>query len=131
MIAPDSPAPSYIHRQKPNKAVVPSVLPDCAVIRHIVELSYCLAHHLTNTLGVLFRSNQTGHLEVCPRLSTAMMEKRLFWREFWLLWSAGAITSAIFGISADSNYPGCRYPSLEGSLTKASVSRYGSDRDYS
>jgi hypothetical protein len=25
-----------------------------------------------------------------------MMEKRLFWREFWLLWSAGAITSAIF-----------------------------------
>jgi transposase len=27
MVAPDSPAPSYIHRQKPNKAVVPSVLP--------------------------------------------------------------------------------------------------------
>jgi hypothetical protein len=25
-----------------------------------------------------------------------MMEKRLFWREFWLLWSAGAITGAIF-----------------------------------
>ncbi len=25
-----------------------------------------------------------------------MTEKRLFWREFWLLWSAGAITSAIF-----------------------------------
>jgi hypothetical protein len=25
-----------------------------------------------------------------------MMERRLFWREFWLLWSAGAITSAIF-----------------------------------
>jgi hypothetical protein len=25
-----------------------------------------------------------------------MMEKRLFWREFWILWSAGAITSAIF-----------------------------------
>ena len=24
------------------------------------------------------------------------MEKRLFWREFWILWSAGAITSAIF-----------------------------------
>ena len=24
------------------------------------------------------------------------MEKRLFWREFWLLWSAGAITGAIF-----------------------------------
>jgi hypothetical protein len=30
MIAPDSPAPSYIHRQKPNKVVVPSVLPDCS-----------------------------------------------------------------------------------------------------
>jgi len=26
MIAPDIPAPSYIHRQKPNNAVVPSVL---------------------------------------------------------------------------------------------------------
>jgi hypothetical protein len=25
-----------------------------------------------------------------------MTEKRLFWREFWLLWSAGAITGAIF-----------------------------------
>jgi hypothetical protein len=25
-----------------------------------------------------------------------MMGKRLFWREFWLLWSAGAITGAIF-----------------------------------
>lgn len=25
-----------------------------------------------------------------------MMEKRLFWREFWLLWSAGAITGATF-----------------------------------
>ncbi len=25
-----------------------------------------------------------------------MMEKRLFWREFWLLWSAGAITGSIF-----------------------------------
>jgi hypothetical protein len=25
-----------------------------------------------------------------------MMEKRLFWREFWVLWSAGAITGAIF-----------------------------------
>jgi hypothetical protein len=25
-----------------------------------------------------------------------MMEKRLFWREFWFLWSAGAITGAIF-----------------------------------
>src|SRR6266849_8839829 len=25
-----------------------------------------------------------------------MIEKRLFWREFWLLWSAGAITGAIF-----------------------------------
>jgi hypothetical protein len=25
-----------------------------------------------------------------------MMEKRLFWREFWILWSAGAITGAIF-----------------------------------
>jgi len=33
---------------------------------HMVELSYCLAHHLIDTLGVLFRSNQTGHLEVCP-----------------------------------------------------------------
>ena len=29
-------------------------------------------------------------------VSRAMMEKRLFWREFWILWSAGAITSAIF-----------------------------------
>lgn len=27
-----------------------------------------------------------------------MMEKRLFWREFWLLWSAGVITSAIFAL---------------------------------
>jgi hypothetical protein len=25
-----------------------------------------------------------------------MMGKRLFWREFWVLWTAGAITSAIF-----------------------------------
>jgi hypothetical protein len=25
-----------------------------------------------------------------------MMEKRLFWREFWILWGAGAITGAIF-----------------------------------
>jgi hypothetical protein len=25
-----------------------------------------------------------------------MMEKRLFWREFWVLWSAGAITGAVF-----------------------------------
>jgi hypothetical protein len=30
MIAPDSLTPSYIHRQKPNKAVVPLVLPDCS-----------------------------------------------------------------------------------------------------
>jgi hypothetical protein len=30
------------------------------------------------------------------KVSNAMMEKRLFWREFWLLWSAGAITGAIF-----------------------------------
>ncbi len=35
------------------------------------------------------------------------------------------------GISADSNYPGCRHPSFEGSLTKASVGGYGSDRDHS
>jgi hypothetical protein len=28
-----------------------------------------------------------------------MTEKRLFWREFWLLWSAGAITGAIFAAS--------------------------------
>jgi len=77
---------------------VPSVLPDCAVYQahRRTIISYCLAHHLTNTLGVLFRSNQTGHLEVCSRLSTAMMEKRLFWSAFWLLWSAGAITDAIF-----------------------------------
>ena len=26
----------------------------------------------------------------------SMTEKRLFWREFWILWGAGAITSAIF-----------------------------------
>jgi hypothetical protein len=30
MIAPDYPAPSYIHRQKPDKAIVPAVLPDCS-----------------------------------------------------------------------------------------------------
>jgi hypothetical protein len=30
------------------------------------------------------------------RASTAMVEKRLFWREFWILWSAGAITGAVF-----------------------------------
>src|SRR5207302_10594304 len=29
-------------------------------------------------------------------VSNAMIQKRLFWREFWLLWSAGAITGAIF-----------------------------------
>jgi hypothetical protein len=29
-------------------------------------------------------------------VSRAVMEKRFFWREFWILWSAGAITSAIF-----------------------------------
>lgn len=27
-----------------------------------------------------------------------MIEKRLFWREFWLLWSAGAITGATFAV---------------------------------
>src|SRR5437764_680567 len=29
MIAPDSPAPSYIHWQKPDKVLVPAVLLDC------------------------------------------------------------------------------------------------------
>jgi hypothetical protein len=52
-------------------------------------------HHLTDALGVFFRGIQTWHVEVCRRLQD-VMEKRLFWREFWLLWSAGAITSAIF-----------------------------------
>jgi len=30
MIAADFTAPSYIHGQKPNKAIVPAVLPDCS-----------------------------------------------------------------------------------------------------
>src|SRR5437588_866486 len=29
MIVPDSPAPSYIHRQNPNKVIVPAVHLDC------------------------------------------------------------------------------------------------------
>jgi len=41
--------------------------PVSAFIRRMVELSYCLAHHLIDTLGVLLRNNQTGHLEACPR----------------------------------------------------------------
>ena len=41
--------------------------PVSVFIRRMVELSYCLAHHLIDTLGVLLRNNQTGHLEACPR----------------------------------------------------------------
>jgi len=39
MIAPDSPAPFHIHSQKPNKAVVPSILPDCShYLRFLIPL---------------------------------------------------------------------------------------------
>src|SRR5207245_9270385 len=54
MIAPDSPAPSYIHRQKPNKAVVPSVLPDCSYyLRFYNPLSdYSCVYQCTDSLVV-------------------------------------------------------------------------------
>jgi len=31
-----------------------------------------------------------------PKASNAKMDKRLFWREFWILWGAGVITGTIF-----------------------------------
>src|SRR5436190_12678100 len=54
MIAPDSPAPSYSHRQKPNKAVVPSVLPDCSYyLRFYNPLSdYSCVYQCTDSLVV-------------------------------------------------------------------------------
>jgi hypothetical protein len=61
----------------------------------IVESSNYLAGWMIDTLGLFSRSNQTEHREILPKARISMTSKRLFWLQFWLLWGAGVITSAI------------------------------------
>ena len=44
--------------------------------------------------GHLKRTTPILH-DLLSGVPTAMMEKRLFWREFWLLWSTGALAGAV------------------------------------
>ena len=73
MIAPDSPAPSYIHKQKPNKAVVPLVLPDHSHLPEILEpfVRLALIRHYPHLQSISFVSRYRKNWSVIQKRRTS------------------------------------------------------------